>query len=128
MKEVRYETAYEAIPLFCKESMEQYCSGDHARLQMIPDMSRFGICMDDGEKEGCFHFMIAGTCTGKEVPEDMYVVTIPELPWAKFTCVGPLPGALQAVNTKIFFRMAAKEQRIRYRGGYEYRMVYTERG
>lgn len=102
MKEVQYENAYEEIPLFWKEFMEQYCSGDHARLQMIPDMGRFGICMDDGEKEGCFRFMIAGTYTGKEVPEDMCVVTIPELSWAKFTCVGPLPGALQAVNTKIF--------------------------
>lgn len=90
--------------------MEQYCSGDHARLQMIPDMSRFGICMDNGEKEGCFHFMIAGTCTGKEVPEDMYVVTIPELPWAKFTCVGPFPGALQAVNTKIFSEWLPKNK------------------
>ena len=49
---------------------------------MIPDMGRFGICMDDGEKEGCFRFMIAGTYTGKEVPEDMCVVTIPELTWA----------------------------------------------
>ena len=34
MKEVQYENAYEEIPLFWKEFMEQYCSGDHARLQM----------------------------------------------------------------------------------------------
>ena len=99
-KEVQYESAYQEIPLFWKEVMKQYCG--NALLETIPDMGRYGICVDDGEKEGCFSYMIAGTYTGQTVPEDLCVLTIPAVSWAKFTCVGPLPGALQAVNTKIF--------------------------
>ena len=36
------------------------------------------------------------------MPEGMTLYEFPDMEWAKFRCVGPLPGALQAVNTKIF--------------------------
>lgn len=32
----------------------------------------------------------------------MEVYEFPDFEWAKFRCVGPLPAALQTVNTKIF--------------------------
>ena len=32
----------------------------------------------------------------------MEAVELPALEWAKFRCVGPMPGALQTVNTKVF--------------------------
>ena len=32
----------------------------------------------------------------------MTVFRFPELTWAKFRCTGPMPEAIQAVNTKIF--------------------------
>lgn len=109
-KEVQYEHAYQEIPQFWKEFQEQYCHGHTACMQSIPDIGRFGVCIDDEGKEGCFQCMIAGTYQGMEVPAQMHVLTIPELTWAKFTCVGPLPGALQAVNTKIFSEWLPENQ------------------
>ncbi|NLC92239.1 MAG: GyrI-like domain-containing protein, partial [Treponema sp.] len=32
----------------------------------------------------------------------MSVFEVPATDWAKFRCVGPLPGAIQAVNTEVF--------------------------
>lgn len=29
-------------------------------------------------------------------------IVLPDMEWAKFRCVGSMPGALQSVNTKIF--------------------------
>ena len=46
--------------------------------------------------------MIAGLYKGGLVPEGMKLFTFPKLEWAKFKCFGPLPKALQDLNTKIF--------------------------
>ena len=34
-----------------------------------------------------------------DMPEELSAREIPAQTWAKFTCTGPLPGALQSVNT-----------------------------
>ena len=39
---------------------------------------------------------------GGEVPEGMAVYEFPRGDWAVFSCVGPMPEALQSVNTRIF--------------------------
>lgn len=57
-------------------------------------------------KEGCFRCMIAETYQGTEVPADMHVLTIPEVTWAKFTCIGPLPSTAGR-KYKAFLSMAA---------------------
>ena len=46
--------------------------------------------------------MIAGEYKGGDIPKRMEVYEIPALEWAKFKCVGPMPEALQTVNTRIF--------------------------
>ena len=46
--------------------------------------------------------MIAGIYKGGPVPLGLTTVHIPAAQWAKFRCVGPLPGSLQSVNTKVF--------------------------
>ena len=40
--------------------------------------------------------------TGGEVPEGMTLYEFPRNDWAVFNCVGPIPEALQSLNTKIF--------------------------
>jgi AraC family transcriptional regulator len=65
-------------------------------------IGEFGICIDDASETGKFRYLIAGVYKEGTVPEGMTVYEIPETEWAKFKCKGPLPGALQAVNTKIF--------------------------
>ena len=54
----------------------------------------FGICIDDAGKNK-FRYLIAGAYKGGDVPEGMTVYELPDAAWAKFKCVGPLPGALQ---------------------------------
>ena len=64
-------------------------------------IGRFGVCIDDlGANR--FKYMIAGRYKGGPVPEGMKLFTFPKLEWAKFKCFGPLPTALQDLNTKIF--------------------------
>lgn len=62
----------------------------------------YGVCLDDLEAEGEFRYLIAGKYTGGNVPEGMTVYEFPDMQWAKFLCKGPMPEALQSVNTKIF--------------------------
>lgn len=57
-------------------------------------------------KEGCLRCMIAEAYQGTEVPADMHVLTIPEVTWAKFTCIGPL-SSTAGRKYKAFLSMAA---------------------
>ena len=45
---------------------------------------------------------MAGRYHGEEVPRGMIVYNIPESTYVKFRCSGPLPAALQSVNTQIY--------------------------
>lgn len=109
-KSFAYDRGYREIPLFWEEFANKYfkslCGGkqpENELEQAVTDncIGEFGVCLDDGG-EGCFRYLIAGTYRGGKVPEGMKVVTFPETDWAKFRCLGPLPGALQSVNTHIF--------------------------
>lgn len=104
------ETAYEEIPKYWDEICEKYTNNVYAGNapanpyeQAIVDNSigEYGICIDD-IGEGRFRYLIAGKYTGGEVPEGMVVYEFPKGDWAIFNCIGPLPGALQSVNTRIF--------------------------
>ena len=104
------ETAYEEIPKYWDEICEKYANNVYAGNapanpyeQAIVDNSigEYGICIDD-IGEGRFRYLIAGKYTGGEVPEGMVVYEFPKGDWAIFNCIGPLPGALQSVNTRIF--------------------------
>ena len=101
-----YETSYTEIPKFWDEFWKN-CTDDknNEEVKKVIEecmIGEFGICIEDvpGNKE--FRYMIAGKYNGGNVPEGMKIFEIPEIKWAKFKCRGPLPGALQSVNTKIF--------------------------
>jgi AraC family transcriptional regulator len=66
------------------------------------NIGEFGISIDDEPDSGKFRYMIAGKYDGGAVPEGLKLFTIPAALWAKFRCCGPMPGAFQTVNTKIF--------------------------
>jgi AraC family transcriptional regulator len=86
------------VPMFAKEKPE----GSLEETISNCGIGEFGICIDDASETGKFRYLIAGVYKEGTVPEGMTVYEIPETEWAKFKCKGPLPGALQAVNTKIF--------------------------
>ena len=62
-------------------------------------------------KSNRFNYMITGLYKGGSVPEGMILFTFPKLEWAKFKCLGPLPTALQDLNTKIFRAKASRRAR-----------------
>ena len=104
------ETAYEEIPKYWDEISEKYANHVYAGNapanpyeQAIADNSigEYGICIDD-IGEGKFRYLIAGKYAGGEVPEGMVLYEFPKGDWAIFNCIGPLPEALQSVNTQIF--------------------------
>ena len=104
------ENSYEEIPKYWDEICEKYANNVYAGNapanpyeQAIVDNSigEYGICIDD-IGEGKFRYLIAGKYTGGEVPEGMVLYEFPKGDWAIFNCIGPLPEALQSVNTQIF--------------------------
>lgn len=104
------EDAYQKIPLFWDEFKEKYLGLLYGRTPKNEleeticncKVAEFGICIDDLGEKGKFRYMIAGRYNGGQVPEGMSVYEFPDMEWAKFRCVGSMPGALQLVNTKIF--------------------------
>lgn len=110
-REFSFDSSYENIPMFWREFQGKYMttstladSGEEECRQAVCacEIGEFGVCIDDVGEKGKFRYMIAGTYQGGAVPKGMTVFDIPEMEWAKFRCTGPMPEALQAVNTQIF--------------------------
>lgn len=104
------ETAYAEIPKFWDDICEKYANNIYAGNppanayeQAIIDncIGEYGVCIDD-VGGGKFRYLIAGKYTGGEVPEGMLLYEFPQSEWAVFDCIGPMPEALQSVNTRIF--------------------------
>ena len=105
------ETSYQELPKFWDEFISAHCKpmwagkAPETALEKAVcecNIGEFGVCIDDGSVPGRFRYLIAGKYDGREVPEGLTVVTLPGLEWARFRCSGPMPEALQSVNTKIF--------------------------
>ncbi len=110
-REISFDAGYQDCPKFWDEFSERYLgplfSGkepetDEEQAVCAHRIGEFGVCVCDGEKPGVFRYLIAGRYQGGPVPENMWKISFPEQEWAKFPCRGPLPGALQSVNTQIF--------------------------
>ncbi len=109
-KEFDNETAYSEIPKFWDEICEKYACNVYAGNapanpceQALADycIGEYGVCIDD-IGGGKFRYLVAGKYTGGEIPEGMVVYEFPGSDWAVFNCIGPIPEALQSVNTQIF--------------------------
>ena len=110
-REFSYENAYAEIPKFWDEICEKYCNHtiyagkapSCPEEQAIIDncIGEYGVCIDN-VGGGKFRYLIAGKYTGGAVPEGMTLFEFPQGEWAKFSCTGPMPGALQTLNTQIF--------------------------
>ncbi|MBR6860231.1 MAG: AraC family transcriptional regulator [Acidaminococcaceae bacterium] len=104
------ETAYDEIPKFWDEICEKYATSVYAgnapanpyeQALMDNCIGENGVCIDD-IGGGKFRYLVAGKYTGGDVPEGMTVYEFPRSDWAVFDCIGPIPKALQTVNTRIF--------------------------
>lgn len=100
------ETSYQEIPKFWDRHWACRQKGEYSP-EMIAALERcsvgeFGICICDDLRDGTFRYMIAGRYDGGTVPEGLEVYTLPGATWARFRSIGPLPDALQGLNTEIF--------------------------
>ena len=109
-REFSNEDAYAEIPKFWDEICEKYAANVYAgnepanpyeKALVDNCIGEYGVCIDDVGR-GRFRYLIAGKYTGGEVPEGMAVYEFPRGEWAIFDCVGPIPEALQSLNTRIF--------------------------
>ncbi|MCQ2425482.1 MAG: AraC family transcriptional regulator [Lachnospiraceae bacterium] len=122
-----YEEGYREIPKFWDEICEKYCNHTiYAGLapscpeeQAIIDncIGEYGVCIDD-IGGGKFRYLIAGRYCGGEVPEGMALVELPQGEWAKFKAIGPIPEALQALNTRVFREWLPSNPDYEIAGGY----------
>lgn len=110
-KEISFESGYQEIPQFWNEFLDKYMkpvqeSGHTEKelQQVVKDweIGLFGICIGDTSQENKFRYMIAGFYKEGKIPEGMTVYELPAYEWVKFKCTGPMPEALQTVNTRIF--------------------------
>ena len=104
------DTAYQEIPKFWDAVCEKYAANVYAgnapanpyeKAIVENCIGEYGVCIDD-IGEGKFRYLVAGKYAGGEVPEGMVVYEFPRGDWAVFDCIGPIPEALQSLNTQIF--------------------------
>lgn len=110
-KTFSYEGAKETVPMFWQE---HYQSGGGKTI-----CGTYGINIDETMDMKTFDYLIADPYDPvKEVPAGFVVKTIPAFTWAVFPCVGPMPEALQDVNTKIFTEWLPSLKEYEFAAGY----------
>lgn len=88
------ETSYQEIPKFWCEMMG---------MEKFPLLGMYGVCLEMDEHAREFEYLIADNyIPWQEIPEGCAVKVIPASTWAVFPCRGPLPQALQDVNTRVW--------------------------
>ncbi len=106
-----YEGAKAWIPQFWKEHFSQ---GKGAAVH-----GTYGINIDSTMGHESFEYLIADPyTTGAPVPQGFTVRTIPAFTWAVFPCIGPMPNALQDVNTRIFTEWLPSMKEYEFAAGY----------
>ncbi|MDD3795563.1 MAG: GyrI-like domain-containing protein, partial [Lachnospiraceae bacterium] len=79
----------------------------------------FGINIDEQMGNETFEYLIADVYNpAMDIPEGFITRTIPALTWAVFPCTGPMPAALQDVNTKIFSEWLPALKEYEFAAGY----------
>ncbi len=101
-REFESRDAYAALPAFWQEFWAWHRARYRQAVEDTGHFWQYGVCMDGEGRAEDFAYMIAGVYGGGPVPQGLTVERIPAQLWAKFRCVGPMPGAMQAVNERIF--------------------------
>ena len=110
-KHFAYENCKEMIPKFWTEHYEK---GNEKYV-----CGMFGINIDASMGNSEFEYMIADVYNpSTDIPDGFVTKTIPAFTWAVFPCKGPMPVALQDVNTKIFSEWLPALKEYEFAAGY----------
>lgn len=110
-KQFKYENAKQEVPHFWQE---HYANGNGKYV-----CGMYGINIDEQMGNESFEYLIADIYNPtNEIPEGLITKTIPAFTWAVFPCVGPMPVALQNVNTKIFSEWLPALKEYEFAAGY----------
>lgn len=110
-EEIPMERGYELCPEFWSRLRERYFlplwSGkpweNHMERVIVEcNIGMYGVCIESKENPNAFTYIVGGRYDGRPIPEGLRVAEIPAANWAKFRAIGPLPGALQTLNSQIF--------------------------
>jgi len=110
-KKFKGETSYQDIPKFWSEVFNAHhkalCGIEEPKSVLEKALvdnkvGEFGICINNNETCNEFDYLIGGYYKGGKVPNELEIVEIPSKTFAKFLAVGPIPGSLQSINTKVF--------------------------
>ena len=94
-KEFHAETGESEIPLFWDE---YYASEAYRKIP-----GYLGLCAQQKTDGDAFRYGIGCKASDVEgVPEGFEIIRIPAYTWAVFKCVGPMPGAIQAMWERIY--------------------------
>lgn len=89
------EKSFSDLPKFWTEYFAKGCD------KTVP--GDLGICRQESLASEDFQYSIGCEYSqGAEIPEGFGLINIPAGTWAVFTCVGPMPGAIQDVWKKIY--------------------------
>ena len=91
----RNDSAFREIPGFWDE---YFGAGYHETV-----CPAYGVCFDPCDGGGTFDYLIGDNIeSGAAAPEGFVKREIPAYTWARFSCAGPMPEALQRVNRQIY--------------------------
>ena len=108
-----YDKAYGDIPKFWTEHYQT------DKCKIVCGM--YGVCIEKKASE--FEYLIADNyIPWNDIPEGFVTKVIPKSTWAVFSCTGPMPKALQDVNTKIFSEWLPNCREYELAGGYNIEM------
>ena len=106
-----YEDASSLVPQFWNE---HFASGKGSVV-----CGEYGINIDEKMGNESFEYLIADSCApDAPVPEGFVKRTIPALTWAVFPCIGPMPKALQDINSRIYTEWLPAMKEYEFAAGY----------
>ena len=112
-----YENAFKEIPKF----WDIFNRMNKCNMKEN-NIGKYGVCIDGEDGETEFRYLIAGDYNGEEKCDGATIVEIPSYTWAIFKCVGPMPDAIQDLNSKIFKEWIPKNKEYEIAAGYNIEM------
>lgn len=110
----------------CKQEIPKFWDEHYAKGNGKYVCGMFGINIDEKIGNDSFEYLIADLYNPKgEIPQGFQTRIIPAFTWAVFSCDGPIPTALQDVNTKIFSEWLPALKEYEFAAGYCVEMYDT---